>query len=211
MRVRTIKPWWLIAAFLSGLAFAMAAEDLILSTQESRLEFAAPRLHFLVGKPLERLRNASEVPFDFKITVWSGTRSHLLRETPARFVVSYDLWEEKFSIVKQRGFSVRGGSRSLETRRSVSNLTAAAAEAWCIDSVALPTAGIRPDQPLWVKLDVRRADPRDGNPELGDSGLTLTALIELFSRPIRPSEQRWTLEAGPMRFTDVKPSNGRGS
>ena len=83
MRVRTIKPWWLIAAFLSGLAFAMAAEELILSTQESRLEFSAPRVHFLVGKPLERLRNASEVPFDFKITLWSGTRSHMLRQTPA--------------------------------------------------------------------------------------------------------------------------------
>ena len=77
MRMRTIKPWWVIAAFLSGLAFAMFAEDLILSTHESRLEFAAPRVHFLVGKPLERLRNASEVPFDFKIILWSGTRSHI--------------------------------------------------------------------------------------------------------------------------------------
>ena len=57
MRGRTIKPWWVVAAFLSGLAFAMAAEELILSTQEeSRLEFSAPRVHFLVGKPLERLR-----------------------------------------------------------------------------------------------------------------------------------------------------------
>ena len=100
MRVRTIRPWWMIAAFLSGLAFAMAAEELILSTQESRLEFSAPRVHFLVGKPLERLRNASEVPFDFKITLWSGTRNHVLREVPARFVVSYDLWEEKFSVTK---------------------------------------------------------------------------------------------------------------
>jgi len=59
MRMRTIKPWWVIAAFLSGLAFAMWAEELVLSTQEGHLEFAAPRVHFLVGKPLERLRNAS--------------------------------------------------------------------------------------------------------------------------------------------------------
>ena len=49
MRLRTIKPWWVIAAFLSGMAFAMWAEELVLSTQESRLEFAAPRIHFLVG------------------------------------------------------------------------------------------------------------------------------------------------------------------
>ena len=100
MRMRSIKPWWVIAAFFSGLAFAMFAEELILTTHESRLEFAAPRVHFLVGKPLERLRNALEVPFDFKITLWSGTRNHKLREAQDRFVVSYDLFEETFSVTK---------------------------------------------------------------------------------------------------------------
>ena len=78
--MRTIRPWWVIAAFLSGVASAMAAEELILRTQESRLDFSAPRLHFLVGKPLERLHNASEVPFDFQVSLWSGTRTHVLRK-----------------------------------------------------------------------------------------------------------------------------------
>ena len=36
-------------AVSAGATFAMAAEDLILSTEESRLEFSAPRVHFLVG------------------------------------------------------------------------------------------------------------------------------------------------------------------
>jgi len=96
MRRRTIKTWWVIAAFLSGLAFALAAEDLILSTQDNRLEFAAPRLHFLVGKPLERLRNAAEVSFAFHITLFSGNQTHKVQETASRFVVSYDCLRRRF-------------------------------------------------------------------------------------------------------------------
>ena len=206
-----IKRWSLGIGLAGGCLLAMWAQDLALQQRENEIHVSAPRLHFLTGTSLQSLKNGAAVPFDFQLTLWVGTRASVFDRTLQRFVVSYDLWEEKFSIVKQRGFSVRGGSRSLETRRSVSNLTAAAAEAWCIDSVALPTVGIRPDQPLWVKLDVRRADPREGNSDSNDSGLTLTALIELFSRPIRPSEQRWTLETGPVRFSDVKPSTGRGS
>ena len=147
MRMRTIKPWWVIAAFLSGLAFAMFAEELILSTQESRLEFAAPRVHFLVGKPLERLRNASEVPFAFKITLWSGTRSHLLREVPARFVVSYDLWEEKFSVTKL-----------VTPRRTARHLTNNAAEAWCLQEMSQDVTGVSANEPLWARLEIRAED-----------------------------------------------------
>ena len=99
-RSRTIKLWWVIATFLSGMAFAMWAEELSLSTQEDRLEFAAPRLHFLAGKPLERLRNAAEVSFAFRVSLFSGNQTHKLKENTARFVVSYDLWEEKFSVTK---------------------------------------------------------------------------------------------------------------
>src|SRR5579872_6970663 len=150
MRMRTIKPWWVIAAFLSGLAFAMFAEDLILSTQESRLEFAAPRVHFLAGKPLERLRNAAEVPFVFKITLWSGTRSHVLREVPARFVVSYDLWEEKFSVTKL-----------VTPRRTARHLTDRAAEAWCLQELAMDVTGVSAVEPLWARLEIRAQDGRE--------------------------------------------------
>ena len=52
------------------------------------------------------------MPFDFQLTLWVGTRASVFDRTLQRFVVSYDLWEEKFSIVKQRGFSVRGGSEA---------------------------------------------------------------------------------------------------
>src|SRR6267154_2478572 len=100
MRSHTIKTWWLVAAFVSGLALAMFAEELILNWRDNRLEFSAPRVHFLVGKPLERLHNAAPVPFDFQVTLSSGTKNHLFRRVADRFVVSYDVWQEDFKVSK---------------------------------------------------------------------------------------------------------------
>jgi len=204
MRMRSIKPWWVIAAFFSGLAFAMFAEDLILSTHESRLEFAAPRVHFLVGKPLERLRNASEVPFVFKITLWSGTRTHILREVPARFVVSYDLREEKFSVTKL-----------VNPRRTARHLTNDAAEAWCLQEMSQDVTGISPNDPLWARLEIRAEDGKEaglpfGRGNITDSGINLTSLIEIFSRPAATTQPHWTVETGPVTLDELRRGRRRG-
>ena len=55
--MRTIKTWWLILAFVSGFGLAMWAEDLALNWRNNYLEFSAPHMHFLTGKPLERLQH----------------------------------------------------------------------------------------------------------------------------------------------------------
>lgn len=206
-----IKGWWIILSFTSGFLLAMWAQDLSLRWQENELHIAAPRLHFLTGSSLQRLKNGVAVPFDFQLTLSVDNRSTIFDRTLQRFVVSYDLWEEKFSVVKQRGFSVRGDTRTAETRKSAAGLSAEAAEAWCVDSISISTAGIRQNQSLWMKLDIRGAEPRDGASVFGESGLSLASLIELFSRPPRSSEQRWTLEAGPIRLDDLKRLSGRGS
>jgi len=204
MRMRTIKPWWVIAAFFSGLAFAMFAEELILSTQESRLEFAAPRVHFLVGKPLERLRNASEVPFAFKITLWSGTRTHVMREVPARFVVSYDLWEEKFSVTKL-----------VTPRRTARHLTNDAAEAWCLQEMSQDITGVGATEPLWARLEIRAEDSKEaglpfGRGNITDSGISLTSLIEVFSHPAATTQPHWTIETGPVTLDELRRGRRRG-
>src|SRR5215472_373139 len=118
--MRAIKSWWLILAFLSGFALAMFAEELVLTWRDDRLEFSAPRIHFLGGKPLDLLHNAASVPFDFQLTIWSQNRNHLFQRITDRFVVSYDLWEEKFRVVKTQS-----------PRKAADHLTAQATEAWC--------------------------------------------------------------------------------
>jgi len=200
MRRRTIKTWWVIAAFLSGLAFALAAEDLILSTQDNRLEFAAPRLHFLVGKPLERLRNAAEVSFAFHITLFSGNQTHKLQETASRFVVSYDLFEETFSVTKL-----------VTPRRTARHLSNISAEAWCLREMSMDVSGVGVKEPLWARLEIRAEDTKDGGLPFGrgnitDSGISLTSLIDIFNRPPAVTQAHFNVETGPVTLDELRHS-----
>jgi len=200
MRRRTIKLWWVIATFLSGVAVAMWAEELSLSTQDNRLEFAAPRLHFLVGKPLERLRNAAEVSFAFHITLFSGNQTHKLQETASRFVVSYDLWEEKFSVTKLAN-----------PRRTARNLADTAAEAWCLREMSMDVTGVGAKEPLWARLEIRAEDSKDGGLPFGrgnitDSGISLTSLIDIFNRPPAVTQTHFNVETGPVTLDELRHS-----
>jgi hypothetical protein len=200
-----IRTWWLILAFVSGFAAAMVTEELILSWHENRIEFTAPRLHFLAGKPLQALHDGAPVPFDFQITMWSGSRNHVFRRTADRFVVSYDLWEEKFSVVRLQS-----------PRKMISHLTATRAEAWCLEQMPLDIAGVSDFEPLWARLEIRAQNAKEpapifGRGSLNDSGISLTSLIEIFSRPAQAQQSHWTVDTGPLTLDDVKRGHASGS
>jgi hypothetical protein len=200
---RTIKGWWLIAAFLSGLVFAMWTEELILSARENRVEFSAPAgVHFLTGKPLERMHNSDQVPYLIRATIWSGTPNHILQDNAARFVVSYDLFKENFSVSK------------LETRTTAKGLTAVGAEAWCLQQMSMDISGVSGSEPLWARLDIRALDGKENNALFGkenitDSGISLTSItarmIEIFSRPAQAAQPHWgPFEAGPLTLDELR-------
>lgn len=201
-----IKSWWVVVAFLSGFGLAMVAEELIVNLHNDRLEFALSHVHFLsTGKPLEMLHNAAPVPFDFQMTVYSGTRNHVLQQMTDQFVVSYALWEENFKVVKMQS-----------PRRERDHLTAQEAEKWCVDQMSMELPGLPPDTPLWARFEIRAEDGRDGSlfgrGSIGESGLSLTRLIEVFSRPARAQQSHWgPYEAGPFTLADLKRSPRRGS
>lgn len=199
--MRSIRAWWLVVAFLSGMVLAMGVEELILSAHDNRLEFSTP-VHFLNGQPMARLRNAAEVPFVIQTTLWSGNRNHLLRQATDRFIVSFDLWQETYSVV------------ALQTPpKSKSHLTASAAEKWCMDQMSLDTTGIPSSEPIWTQLDIRAEEPvRDGGlfgrGQIGESGISLTPLIEVFSRPARSQQPHWTFKRGPETLEQVMRARG---
>lgn len=204
--MRTIKPWWLVLGFLFGFLCAVFAEELIVHWKDDSIQISAPQFHFLAGRALDRLHNGATVPFDFQLSVWVEDRTHLHGRSQERYIVSYDLWEDRFSVVSQ----------VKSPRKSVSRLTAAAAEAWCLDHISVPVSGLGPDEKLWVHLEVRAGEPREassifGRGSLGESGISLTKLIEIFSRPPHQQQAHWSLEAGPLRLADIKQANGRGS
>jgi hypothetical protein len=199
--MRSIRTWWLVVAFLSGMVLAMGVEELILSAHDNRLEFSTP-VHFLSGQPLARLRNAAEVPFDIQTKLWSGNRNNLVRQAEYRFVVSFDLWEQTYSVV------------ALQTpRKSKTHLSAAAAENWCMAQMTLDTTGLSNSEPIWTLLDIRAEDPvRDGGlfgrGQIGEAGISLTPLIEVFSRPARSQQPHWTFSRGPEMLGQVPPTRG---
>jgi hypothetical protein len=203
MFVRTIKTWWLVAAFLSGFALAMWAEDLALRWHNNLLEFSAPHLHFLADKPLERLHGGAQVPFDVKISLFSGKKDHLAAQLAERFLVSYSVWEEQFRVIKTQS-----------PMKIQDHLDLVGAETWCIKQMTMDPGTLRDTDTLWARVEVRVPDTKAANPfgrdSIGEAGINLNGLIELFSRP--PATQyHWTTEGGPWTFEEVKRGTRRGS
>ena len=175
------------------IALSVASEDLIPRRGTSdELHVAAPRLHFLTGRSLDRLHDGVSVPFDFQLSVASGVKTNVMERALERFVVSYDLWEEKFSVVRLRNL-----------RKSNLRLSSNAAESWCLDNIFVPISRLPADHPLWAKLEIRSVDPKqDAAPE--EPAISLTSLIEVFSRPARAQQEHWSLESSPFRLADLK-------
>ena len=175
-------------------ALSVSSEDLVVRRLADDIRVTAPRLHFLTGRSLDRLHDGAIVPFDFQLTIAAGSKNYIVQRSFERFVVSYALWEEKFSVVRLRNL-----------RRSGSNLSANAAESWCLENILAPAAGLPADKDLWARLEIRTADAKDQSPLAAEPAISITTLIEIFSRPPRAREDRWSLESGPFRLADLKP------
>jgi hypothetical protein len=195
-----LKPWWVLVAFLSGMLVAMVAEDLVLDHRNHRLEFVVPHIDFFAGQPMARLRNAAEVPFVIRTTLWSGNRNHVFQSAVDKFVISYDIWEETYSVVEVRA-----------PQKKMSHLTAKAAQAWCISQMSLDTTGLSGDETLWARLEIRAEDPpRDGGvlgSSVNSSGISLTNLIDIFSRPVG-SQKPITLDYSAFTLDSLKRTHG---
>lgn len=182
------------------LRLCLFAQDLVFKPAGDQIHVAAPKLHFLTGRTLDRLQSGNSAPFDFQLSILAESKTDALRRSFERFVISYDLWEERFSVARMRS-----------RQSQVSHLSSAAAEAWCIDNMAFSTSGLPPDQPLWVRLEVRVPDPKESAPLINDSGISLAVLVDLFSRASKTHQpQYWRAEAGPIRLSDLTRNHVRG-
>jgi hypothetical protein len=183
----------LLPASGAWISASLSAEGVEPRLDAGRIRVTAPRLHFVTGKALERLRNGAPVPFAIQLALSTDRWTTIFQRDIERFVLSYDLWEEKFSISKLGA-----------PRKSVSHLTAGAAETWCVDEMAIPPTGISDQQPFWLRLEVRAENPgEDDAPILTEDGVSLTRLVEMFSRRSRNDQNRWVAEAGPFRLADL--------
>jgi hypothetical protein len=157
----------------------------------------APSLHFLTGKVLDRLRDSADTQaFISQLTLFYEDGAVVSRK-PTRFVVSYSLWEEKFNV------AIPGSARSLE------GVSATQAEAWCLENSAISASGLAPDKPFHMRFDLRMVQPRDLSRVMGDLGISLTTMIDIFSRKPGGGESYPPLDSGWLRLRDLPRLAGR--
>jgi len=159
-----------------------------------RVAVAAPGLHFLAGKPLERLKAADTVVFDSQLTLFTDDKGTIFhRPVVERLIFSYDLWEEKFSVAVRGAFP-----------RSKTMLTLSQAESYALDELAITALGLAPDRPFWLKFELSARSNKDLSSALGDSGISVTGLlIDWLSRKPGADNPYWSGTAGPLRLTDL--------
>lgn len=175
----------------------VSQSELLVRLEGDSLRVSAPRLDFLNGKALERLKDGGSVAFIAQLTITSVPNAVVPdARSVARFALSYDIWDEKFAVT-------RIGDKP-ESRRSVSHLSLQATENWCLDNLAIDGAQVSPDRPFYVQLDLRTEDPRDQLGIVGDPGISIARLIEVFSRPVKSAQPHWFLNNGPFRMADLR-------
>jgi len=179
-------------------AFAViAAPKLLVHLDSNLLHITAPGLNFLNAKAVERLKQGVSIAFVGQLTVTSSPNAVVAdARSVARFALSYDIWDEHFSVTR---FGDRPGMN-----RSISHLSAQAAQTWCLDNLAVDQAVLSTDKPFYVQVDLRADDSREQLGVIGEPGINITRLIEIFSRPVKGNQQRWLLNAGPFTLADLK-------
>jgi hypothetical protein len=193
-----------LVAAVAGPAM-LSAQTLTIDSAGEALRIRVSGLSFLSGDPVARLKDGRAVRVELAAMVLHGSDRRAAATTRRIFAVSYDLWEERFAVSTV-------GARS----RSASHRALAAAEAWCIEQLAIPLnalSGVGRDVPFWVRLEYQVLDG-DLAAESSNSPYTLQGLIDLLSRRKKNtstnSGQAVTspsaLEGGPFRMPRGSPS-----
>lgn len=199
--IRISRRSWLLAGVAAPVFPARAAGGLAVTFDGDSLRVSAPQVHFVSGKALERLKNADTVVFVSQLTLFGDDHITVFRRPPAdRFVVSYDIWEEKFSV------TMPGAAP-----HSVSLPSAPAVETWCLENVAMSASGLAPDRFFWLRFELRTADQKDFSNVTRDPAISLRSAIDFFSRKPGADEPHWTLDSGRLRLADLPRTPGRGT
>lgn len=181
-----------IVAMVAWPAAVRSSQPPTVATAAGVVHVHAPAFHFLDGEAVARLKDGQLVRIELELAVLAGPGAAASAQHRRTFVLSYDLWEERFAV------ALPGAPR-----RAVSHLTAAAAEAWCIQQLQVPVTAMGTlgrEVPFWIRLDARVIDGAAATRD--DQGLTLQRLIELLSRKRKTDDVSHTIEAGPFRIKE---------
>lgn len=190
---------WLMAGLAIPLFHARAASNLSVQYDGDNLNPVAPSLHFLTGKVLDRLRDSADIQvFVSQLSLFYEDGGAPVRQARARFIVSYSIWEEKFKV------AIPGSAE-----RSKEGLSKEQAETWCLENAVISASGLAPDKPFRMRFELRSVQPRDLSRVMGDLGISLTSMIEIFSRTAGAEDFHRTLETDWLRLLNLPRLSGR--
>jgi hypothetical protein len=109
----------------------LVSQSLTVSTVGGTLQVRAPGIHFIAGGPLARLKDGQSVRVELALNILPRQGANAVAQRRDVFVLSYDLWEERFAVAVS-------GTPS----RTISHLTPADAEAWCFQQLAIPVGAL---------------------------------------------------------------------
>lgn len=181
-----------VAMVLVAAPVLLARQSLGVLAMEGLLHVRMPQWGFIEGPVSQRLQDGRSVRIDFEFSVLERAQGPSVAKAQHSFNLSFDLWEQRYAVTQV-------GNQP----RSISHLTARAAESWCLDNISLPLASIgrfARQTPFWVRLQYRVQD-RMATADPDDSTFTLQTLIDVLSRRRQDQERAKSVEAGPFRLS----------
>jgi hypothetical protein len=170
---------------------AVVAQSFDVRAVADVLQLRGSGVGLIEGRVAEHLKDGRSVRADFELTLLDKPRGGAVAHGQYGFIVSYDLWEQRFAV-----------TRAGTPPRSISHLSARSAEGWCLENMTVPLASLgrfAHNVPFWIRIDYRVQDRAPAaNPE-DDSTFGLRTLIDVLSRRRQDEMPGRSLEAGPFR------------
>ena len=180
-------------ALVSGLVVRLWAQAVTVTRVGDALTVHAPGIGFIKSETLVRLKDGRSVRVDLDLAVLPRPGEAAAAQARQTFILSYDLWEERFAVTQV-------GPPS----RSIAYLTSPGAEAWCLEQLTVPVSALGRlgrELPFWVRLGYRVLDADSAPPADGGGDFTLRGMIDALSRRRRAEASSHSIEAGPFRLT----------
>ena len=180
-----------IIMLLGYTTMIVVAQSVTVARSGNAITVRAPEFNFIKGEPLARLKDGRSVRVDLELNVLPGPGGYTAAQGRQTYVLSYDLWEERFAVTL-------AGSPP----RSIAYLTSAAAEAWCLEHLTVPESALGRlgrELPFWIRLGYRVVEA-DTSPENDAGDFSLRGLVEALSRRRRSDPLTHSIEAGPFRL-----------
>jgi hypothetical protein len=191
---RASLPWIALAAMVlfAVPSARLSGQSVTVSVADGLLHVRVPALTLIKGEPLARLKDGRSVRVDFDLAVLPKAAAPATAQARHTFVLSYDLWEERFAA-----------THVTTPARSASHLTQRDVEAWCLERVTVPVAALGRqgrDTPIWVRLEYRVQDSDRARSADDDPGFTLRGLIDRLSQRQAGDPLRGAIDGGPFKL-----------